>query len=49
MNRLPQLPLWAELSIFVASAVVIWVAGIWLSQYTDVLADRLTSGRLSAG
>ena len=49
MNLLPQLPLWAELSIFVASAVVIWVAGIWLSQYTDVLADRLHLGQALGG
>jgi len=41
--------LWAKLSIFLASAVVIWVAGIWLSQYTDVLADRLHLGQALGG
>ncbi len=41
--------MWAKLSIFLASAVVIWVAGIWLSQYTDVLADRLHLGQALGG
>jgi cation:H+ antiporter len=32
------------LVIFLAFAVVIWVAGIQLSNYTDVLAERLHLG-----
>ena len=49
MNLLPHLPLWAELLIFVASAVTIWVAGISLSNYTDILADRLHLGQALGG
>jgi cation:H+ antiporter len=49
VNLLPQLPFWAELLIFVGSAVVIWVAGISLSNYTDILADRLHLGLALGG
>jgi cation:H+ antiporter len=49
VNLLPQLPVWAELGIFIASAVVIWLAGIWLSNYTDILADRLHLGQALGG
>ncbi len=49
MNLLPHLPLWAELLIFVGSAAVIWVAGIPLSNYTDILADRLHLGQALGG
>ena len=49
MNLLPQLPLWVELLIFVASAATIWVAGIPLSNYTDILADRLHLGQALGG
>ena len=49
MNLLPHLPFWAELLIFVASAVTIWMAGIWLSNYTDILADRLHLGQALGG
>ena len=49
MNLLPHVPLWAELLIFVASAVTIWVAGVWLSNYTDILADRLHLGQALGG
>jgi cation:H+ antiporter len=49
VNVLPHLPLWAELVAFVASAVVIWFAGIWLSNYTDILADRLHLGQALGG
>jgi len=38
---LPHLPLALALLVFLASAVAIWVAGIKLSNYTDVLSDRL--------
>jgi len=41
MMLLPHLPLWADLSIFVASAGIIWIAGKYLADYTDVLADGL--------
>jgi cation:H+ antiporter len=37
------------LVIFLASAVVIWVAGIQLSDYTDVLAERLHLGAALGG
>ena len=49
MNLLPQLPFGAELVVFVASAAVIWIAGIYLSRYTDVLADRLHLGQALGG
>ncbi len=49
MNLLPTLPFWAELLIFVGSAVVIWVAGISLSDYTDILAERLHLGQALGG
>jgi cation:H+ antiporter len=49
MNLLPQWPLWVELLIFVASAATIWVAGIPLSNYTDILADRLHLGQALGG
>ncbi|WP_270888958.1 hypothetical protein [Pedococcus sp. 5OH_020] len=50
MNLLPTtLPFWVLLLIFVASAVVIWVAGISLSDYTDILADRLHLGQALGG
>ena len=49
MNLLPHLPFWAELLVFVISAVVIWVAGIFLSNNTDVLADRLHLGQALGG
>jgi len=49
VNLLPHVPFWAELLIFVASAVTIWVAGIWLSNYTDILADRLHLGQALGG
>ena len=46
MSGLPSLVL---LAIFVLSAVVIWVAGIQLSDYTDVLAERLHLGAALGG
>ncbi len=49
MHLLPQLPLWAELVVFALCAVVIWVAGIRLSTYTDILADRLHLGEALGG
>ncbi|GAA2873402.1 hypothetical protein GCM10010524_00500 [Streptomyces mexicanus] len=36
------------LLLFVASAAVIWIAGIKLSDTTDVLAERLHPGRARA-
>ncbi|MCU1688290.1 MAG: sodium/calcium exchanger rane region [Pseudonocardiales bacterium] len=44
-----SLPSFALLLIFVASAVVIWGAGIKLSDYTDVLAERLHLGEALGG
>ncbi|MCU1538509.1 MAG: sodium:calcium antiporter [Humibacillus sp.] len=49
MNLLPHLPLWTELLIFAGSAAVIWIAGIPLSNYTDILADRLHLGKALGG
>ncbi|MDO5734853.1 MAG: hypothetical protein Q4P15_00095 [Propionibacteriaceae bacterium] len=49
MDLLPSLPFWAELIIFLASAATIWVAGIWLSKYTDVLSSRLHLGQALGG
>jgi len=49
VSILPHLPFGAELVIFVACAVAIWVAGIFLSNYTDILADRLHLGQALGG
>ncbi len=46
MSSLPALAL---LAIFLASAAVIWIAGIKLSDYTDVLAERLHLGAALGG
>jgi cation:H+ antiporter len=37
------------LAVFVVSAAVIWLAGIRLSRYTDVLAERLHLGAAIGG
>jgi len=49
VNLLPALPFWAQPLVFVTSAVVIWVAGISLSNYTDILAERLHLGQALGG
>ncbi len=49
MTLLPDLPFWAEVMVFLASAAIIWVAGIWLSKYTDVLSSRLHLGQALGG
>lgn len=49
MNVLPHLALPYELAIFVASAVAIWVAGIFLSKNTDILSERLHLGDALGG
>ena len=46
---LSSLPLWASLLVFVLCAGAIWVAGIFLSNYTDVLSDRLHLGAALGG
>ncbi|MGZ6585677.1 MAG: sodium:calcium antiporter [Solirubrobacteraceae bacterium] len=46
MSSLPTLAL---LIIFAACAAVIWIAGIQLSDYTDVLAERLHLGAALGG
>lgn len=46
---LPSLPLWLSLLVFVGCAVGIWIAGISLSNYTDVLSDRLHLGSALGG
>ncbi len=49
MTFLPNLPFWADLLVFVASAAAIWAAGIFLSNNTDILADRLHLGQALGG
>jgi cation:H+ antiporter len=49
LNLLPALPFGVELLVFAAGAGVIWAAGILLSRYTDVLADRLHLGQALGG
>jgi cation:H+ antiporter len=49
MTILPDLPFGADLVVFVACAVAIWVAGIFLSNHTDILADRLHLGQALGG
>ena len=49
MNLLPELPFGAELLVFVASGVTIWIAGVYLSKTTDVLSDRLHLGEALGG
>ncbi len=49
MNLLPILPFWAELVIFLGCAATIWVAGIFLSNNTDILAERLHLGQALGG
>lgn len=43
------LPSWLLLVIFIASAAVIWLAGVKLSENTDVLAKRLHLGSALGG
>ncbi len=43
------LPSWLLLLIFLASAVVIWMSGVKLSDTTDVLAERLHLGSALGG
>ena len=43
------MPSWLLLSIFLASAVIIWTAGVKLSDTTDVLAERLHLGSALGG
>jgi cation:H+ antiporter len=43
------LPSWSLLLIFIGSAAVIWVAGVQLSDTTDVLAERLHLGSALGG
>ena len=49
MDLLPSLPIWGDALIFIASAGVIWVAGISLSKYTNVLSERLHLGKALGG
>lgn len=46
---MPDWPLWALLAIFVAAAGVIWIAGVSLSNQTDVLSTRLHLGTALGG
>ena len=46
---LPHLPLLVSLLVFLVCALAIWVAGIALSNYTDVLSDRLHLGAALGG
>ncbi|UZJ24766.1 sodium:calcium antiporter [Rhodococcus antarcticus] len=49
MNILPALPFWADLLVFVGCAATIWVAGIFLSNNTDILSERLHLGQALGG
>lgn len=49
MDLLPPLPFWGDVMIFIASAGVIWMAGISLSKYTNVLSERLHMGQALGG
>lgn len=42
-------PLWVNALIFLAAAVLVWVAGTRLAQYTDAIAGRTGMGRALAG
>jgi cation:H+ antiporter len=44
-----SLPLWATSLIFVAAAAAVWIAGMALSNQTDVLATRLHLGTALGG
>ncbi|HVI35348.1 MAG TPA: hypothetical protein VM684_03885 [Gaiellales bacterium] len=44
-----SLPSWVLLLIFLASAAVIWISGVRLSDTTDVLAERLHLGSALGG
>jgi hypothetical protein len=33
-------PFWLALTVIVGSVAIIWMAGIWLSNYTDILSTR---------
>lgn len=46
---LPELSLPAALAVFALCAAAIWAAGIALSNYTDILADRLGLGDALGG
>ncbi len=46
---LPEVSLRLALVVFVACAAAIWVAGVFLSNYTDVLSDRLGLGSALGG
>ena len=46
---MPGLPSWSLLLIFLASAGVIWISGVKLSDTTDVLAERLHLGSALGG
>ena len=43
------LPFWLLVLIFLAAAGAIWIAGVHLSRYTDVLAERLRLGAALGG
>jgi len=49
VDLLTGAPLGVDLVVFVACAVVIWVAGIALSRTTDVLSERLHIGQALGG
>lgn len=49
MFRFGDHPLWLNLALFVASAVVIWVAGTKLSRYADAIAERTGVGKAFIG
>lgn len=47
--NLQSLPVWLNLAVFGASAVIVWLAGSRLSRYADVIAERTNAGRAFVG
>ena len=44
-----DLPLWANVAIFVAAAVMVWIAGTRIASYADAIARRTGLGHAAAG
>jgi cation:H+ antiporter len=49
MPDFAALGLWMNMSIFAASAVLVWVAGVKLTRYVNVISDRTGIGQALAG
>lgn len=49
LSNAADFPLWVNLAIFVAAAVVVWLSGTRLTRYTDGIAARTGMGQAFAG